>query len=66
MSLVPSIARDISVAVVDLERVPGIIKNTLNVSACIGNYLWMNFKQHASVCNLPNELRVSELRSVKQ
>lgn len=56
MNLVPFIAKDITAAAVDLESVPGIIKYTLNLSACIENDLWMNFKPHASVCNLPNEL----------
>lgn len=56
MSLVPSVASDITDATVDPESVPGIIKYTLNVSACMKNDLWMNFKQHASVCDLPNKL----------
>lgn len=66
MSLVPSIARDVTGADVDLESVPGIIKYTFNLSACMENDLWMNFKQHESVCNLPNELCDSDLRSVTQ
>lgn len=66
MSLVPSIARDITGAAVDLESVPEIIKYTFNLSACMENDLWMNFKQHASVCNLANELCGSDLRSVTQ
>lgn len=64
VSSVPSHARD--VIGVDPESVPWIIKYTLNVSACMENDLWMSFKQHASVCNLPNELCGSDLRLVKQ
>lgn len=64
--LVPSIARDIVGAAVDLERISGIIKYTLNLSACTENDLWMNFKQHASFCNLPNEPCGFDFRSDAQ
>lgn len=66
MDLVLSIARDIVGAAVDLESVSGIIKYTFNLSACTENDLWMNFKQHASFCNLPNEPCGSDLRSDAQ
>lgn len=56
MDSVPSTGRDIINAAVDLECVPGIFKYTLNLSACTKNDPWMNFKQHASVCNQPKEL----------
>lgn len=66
MNFVPSIATDIIGAAADLESVPAIIKYTLNVYACMESDFWMNFKVHASVCNLPNELCGVDLRSVIQ
>lgn len=66
MDLATTIARDIVGAAVDLESVSEIIKHTLNLSACTENDLWMNFKRHASFCNLPNERWGFDLRSDTQ